>query len=77
MVTDTRAPDPAMPAVAAGVPEKPSLDGLEVKWVGQWAAEDTYAFDRAAAQAASVRPAFSHAFPRRVRARAIWELRRV
>jgi valyl-tRNA synthetase len=51
MVTDTRAPDPAMPAVAAGVPEKPSLDGLEEKWVGQWAAEDTYAFDRAAAQA--------------------------
>src|SRR5688572_20352786 len=51
MVTDTRAPDPATPAVAAGVPEKPSIDGLEEKWVERWAAEDTYAFDRAAALA--------------------------
>ncbi len=49
MVTDTRAPDPATPAAAAGVPEKPSLDGLEEKWIERWAAEDTYAFDRAAA----------------------------
>src|SRR5687768_9837146 len=51
MATDTRAPDPATPAVAAGVPEKPSIDGLEEKWVERWAAEDTYAFDRAAALA--------------------------
>ncbi|MGY1603090.1 valine--tRNA ligase [Geodermatophilus sp. SYSU D00815] len=35
-----------------GVPEKPSLDGLEEKWIKHWAAEDTYAFDRAAALSA-------------------------
>jgi valyl-tRNA synthetase len=49
MVTDTRTPDPAAPGATVGVPEKPSLDGLEEKWVARWAAEDTYAFDRAAA----------------------------
>ena len=54
MVTDTRAPDPAT-AVAAGVLEKPSIDGLEEKWVERWAAEDTYAFDRAAALAVAGR----------------------
>src|SRR3954453_20801020 len=48
---DTRiaTPDSAAPGVAGGVPEKPTLDGLEEKWVARWAAEDTYAFDRAAA----------------------------
>ncbi|TFV91290.1 valine--tRNA ligase [Blastococcus sp. CT_GayMR16] len=49
MVTDTRTPDPAAPGATVGVPEKPSLDGLEDKWVARWAAEDTYAFDRDAA----------------------------
>jgi valyl-tRNA synthetase len=49
MVTDTRTPDPAMPGASVGVPEKPSLDGLEQKWMERWASDDTYAFDRAAA----------------------------
>ncbi|WP_448613572.1 valine--tRNA ligase [Modestobacter sp. URMC 112] len=49
MVADTSAPDSTAPGPAGGVPEKPSLDGLEDKWVARWAADDTYAFDRAAA----------------------------
>ena len=49
MTTDISPPDTAVPAAGCGVPEKPSLDGLEEKWVARWAAEDTYAFDRAAA----------------------------
>jgi valyl-tRNA synthetase len=49
MVTDTRTPDTPAPGATVGVPEKPSLDGLEEKWVKRWAAEDTYAFDRTAA----------------------------
>ena len=65
MVTDTRAPDPATPAVAAGVLEKPSIDGLEEKWVERWAAEDTYAFDRAAALAGSRGGIYSIDTPRR------------
>src|SRR5256886_6530149 len=28
------------------VPEKPSLDGLEDKWIERWEAEGTYRFDR-------------------------------
>ncbi|WP_369133583.1 valine--tRNA ligase [Modestobacter sp. I12A-02662] len=52
MVTDTRAPDSTAPGASGAVPEKPSLDGLEGKWVARWAAEDTYGFDRAAALAA-------------------------
>jgi valyl-tRNA synthetase len=28
------------------IPERPSLDGLEDKWMQVWAAENTYAFDR-------------------------------
>jgi valyl-tRNA synthetase len=52
MVTDTRAPDSTTSGALAGVPEKPSLDGLEAKWVGRWAEGDTYAFDRAAALSA-------------------------
>src|SRR5215210_7955789 len=52
MVTDTRAPDSTTSGALAGVPEKPSLDGLEGKWVGRWAEGDTYAFDRAAALSA-------------------------
>src|SRR5215207_8803754 len=49
MVADISRPDPTAPGTAVGVPEKPSIDGLEEKWVARWAAEDTYAFDRAAA----------------------------
>jgi valyl-tRNA synthetase len=52
MVADTSAPDSTAPGTAGGVPEKPSLDGLEDKWVARWAADDTYAFDRAAALSA-------------------------
>jgi valyl-tRNA synthetase len=49
MVADISRPDPTAPGTPVGVPEKPSIDGLEEKWVARWAAEDTYAFDRAAA----------------------------
>ncbi len=52
MVTDTRPPDSTALGAGTGVPDKPTLDGLEDKWVARWAAEDTYAFDRAAALAA-------------------------
>ena len=52
MTTDISPPDTTVPAAGAAVPEKPTLDGLEEKWVARWAAEDTYAFDRAAALAA-------------------------
>jgi valyl-tRNA synthetase len=49
MVADISRPDTAAPAATVGVPEKPSIDGLEEKWVERWASEDTYAFDRDAA----------------------------
>ncbi|WP_346622582.1 valine--tRNA ligase [Blastococcus montanus] len=49
MVTDSRTPDSATPGATVGVPEKPSVDGLEEKWIGRWASEDVYGFDRAAA----------------------------
>ena len=49
MTTDISPPDTSVPAAGAVVPEKPSLDGIEEKWVTRWAAEDTYAFDRGAA----------------------------
>ncbi|MCW2701121.1 MAG: valS [Blastococcus sp.] len=54
MAPDIRTPDTAVPDSAdsgapVGVPEKPTLDGLEEKWISRWAAEDTYAFDREAA----------------------------
>ena len=57
MVTDTRTPDSALsgvadPGASVGVPDKPSLDGLEEKWTARWAEADTYAFDRAAALSA-------------------------
>jgi valyl-tRNA synthetase len=48
---DTRSPETTVPGAAGGVPEKPSLDGLEEKWVARWAEENTYAFDRTAALA--------------------------
>jgi valyl-tRNA synthetase len=49
MVADISRPDTAAPGTAAGVPEKPSLDGLEDKWIDAWASSDVYAFDRSAA----------------------------
>lgn len=49
MAADISRPDPTAPGATVGVPEKPTIDGLEEKWVARWAAEDTYAFDRAAA----------------------------
>src|SRR5918995_2816562 len=30
-----------------GVPEKPSLDGIEARWSERWEADGTYRFDRA------------------------------
>ncbi|PWU61561.1 valine--tRNA ligase [Micromonospora globispora] len=30
----------------AGIPERPTLDGLEESWARRWQEEDTYAFDR-------------------------------
>ena len=47
MAADTRVPESTAPGAGSGVPDKPSLDGLEEKWASRWAAEDTYAFDRA------------------------------
>ncbi|MGO9455692.1 MAG: valine--tRNA ligase [Acidimicrobiales bacterium] len=41
------APDPSSPPAPRGVPDKPSLDGLEAKWAAGWAADGTYRFDRA------------------------------
>ncbi|WP_409328951.1 valine--tRNA ligase [Trujillonella humicola] len=52
MALDTSAPDTPAQGATVDVPEKPTLDGLEEKWTGRWAAEDTYTFDRAAALAA-------------------------
>jgi valyl-tRNA synthetase len=52
MVPDTRSLDSTPPGTVVGVPEKPTLDGLESTWVDRWAEQDTYGFDRAAALAA-------------------------
>ncbi|SFE36077.1 valine--tRNA ligase [Blastococcus tunisiensis] len=49
MAPDIATPDTPAPGATVGVPEKPSIDGLEEKWVERWSAEDTYGFDRAAA----------------------------
>ncbi|UOY03338.1 valine--tRNA ligase [Blastococcus sp. PRF04-17] len=49
MASDIAPPATAALGAGAGVPEKSSIDGLEEKWVERWAADDTYAFDRAAA----------------------------
>ncbi|HEX2076002.1 MAG TPA: valine--tRNA ligase [Geodermatophilus sp.] len=49
MVTHIGTPDSTAPGASVGVPEKPSLDGIEEKWTARWAEQDTYAFDRAAA----------------------------
>ncbi|WP_138734362.1 valine--tRNA ligase [Modestobacter excelsi] len=52
MAADTSALESTAPGVGAVVPEKPTLDGLEEKWVARWAEGDTYAFDRAGALSA-------------------------
>src|SRR4029079_6360256 len=32
------------------IPEKPSLDGLEARWMQRWEADGTYRFDRTASR---------------------------
>ncbi len=49
MAPDSATPATPAPAASVDVPEKPTIDGLEEKWVERWATEDTYAFDRDAA----------------------------
>src|ERR687890_1323730 len=44
-MTQPRMTQPEMTA-RAGLPERPSLDGLEDKWARRWQEEGTYAFDR-------------------------------
>ncbi|QXG75488.1 valine--tRNA ligase [Modestobacter sp. L9-4] len=52
MAADTSPLDSTAPGATAGVPDKPSVDGLEATWTARWSEQDTYAFDRAAALAA-------------------------
>ncbi|MFQ1000778.1 valine--tRNA ligase [Modestobacter sp. SSW1-42] len=52
MAADTPPLDSTAPGATVGVPDKPSLDGLESTWTARWAADDTYGFDRDAALAA-------------------------
>ncbi|MGK5113366.1 MULTISPECIES: valine--tRNA ligase [unclassified Geodermatophilus] len=59
MVPDTATSDTPAQGASVGVPDKPSLDGLEDKWAARWATEDTYAFDRPAALAAPRERTFS------------------
>ncbi|TFV46512.1 valine--tRNA ligase [Blastococcus sp. TF02A-35] len=49
MASDIATSDTAAPAATVAVPEKPTLDGLEDKWIARWAEQDTYGFDREAA----------------------------
>ena len=35
----------------ANVPEKPTLDGIEARWIDTWRADDTYRFDASAPRA--------------------------
>ena len=51
MASDTATTVPSAEGTAAGVPEKPTLDGIEEKWIAEWASSDVYTFDRAAALA--------------------------
>ena len=39
-----------MTTTAANVPDKPTLDGIEARWVAQWDADGTYRFDGPAAR---------------------------
>ena len=34
----------------SAVPDKPTLDGIEEKWIGSWGAQGTYSFDRTASR---------------------------
>ncbi|MBV9212323.1 MAG: class I tRNA ligase family protein, partial [Actinobacteria bacterium] len=34
----------------AGVPEKPSLEGIEAKWADRWEADGVHSFDRSASR---------------------------
>ncbi|GAB4082058.1 valine--tRNA ligase [Modestobacter muralis] len=52
MAADTSPLDSTAPGATVGVPDKPSLDGLEATWTTRWADQDTYGFDRDAALAA-------------------------
>ncbi|MGY1846069.1 MULTISPECIES: valine--tRNA ligase [unclassified Blastococcus] len=52
MVPDIAPPDTTAPAATVGVPDRPTVDGLEDKWIARWTEQDTYGFDRAAALAA-------------------------
>lgn len=49
MTHQARPLDPPRPAT---LPERPTVDGLEEKWVAAWKESDAYAFDREAALAA-------------------------
>ncbi|MEY2522566.1 MAG: valyl-tRNA synthetase, partial [Ilumatobacteraceae bacterium] len=40
-----------MSDIASNIPEKPSLDGIETRWMQQWEADATYRFDRTASRA--------------------------
>jgi valyl-tRNA synthetase len=42
--------DTAARTARAGLPERPSLDGLEEKWARRWQEEGTYTFDRSKAR---------------------------
>src|SRR3954453_5132626 len=44
--TQQQAPETSTAPRAVVVPDKPALEGLEDKWVAQWKADATYAFDR-------------------------------
>lgn len=48
MTSDLSTTGPARGVGPRGVPEKPSLDGLEEYWAQIWESEQTYAFDRTA-----------------------------
>ncbi|MEM9134583.1 MAG: valine--tRNA ligase [Actinomycetota bacterium] len=37
-------------AADGGIPAKPTLDGIEARWVEQWRTSDVYAFDRSASR---------------------------
>ena len=39
-----------MADITSNIPEKPSLDGIEARWMQQWEADGTYRFDRTASR---------------------------
>jgi valyl-tRNA synthetase len=51
MTTPAEPRPDALIAAAAGVPDKPVLEGLEEKWMARWTADDTYAFVRPSSRA--------------------------